>query len=118
MALFAQVPGVLLNGPLEGRLQGNLNVSFEDVDGQALIQDLTSVSVSSGSACAAGSTDPSYVLMAMGRSPEQAYGSVRFGVGRGNTESDIDMAVAEIARSARRLRGLSTRVSQPPEGPP
>ena len=59
----------------------------------------------------AGSTDPSYVLIAMGRTPEQAYGSVRFGVGRGNTEADIDTAVAEIARSAQRLRGLSTRVN-------
>lgn len=113
--LASQVPGVLVNGPLEGRLPGNLNVSFEDVDGQALIQDLRDVSVSSGSACAAGSTDPSYVLIAMGRTPEQAYGSVRFGVGRGNTEEDIDTAVAAIARSARRLRALSTRV--PPSHP-
>ena len=112
-ALFAQVPGLLLNGPLEGRLGGNLNVSFEDVDGQALIQDLKDVSVSSGSACAAGSTEPSYVLLAMGRTPEQAFGSVRFGIGRGNTESDIDTAVAGIAQSARRLRGLSTRLPEP-----
>jgi len=114
--LVREVPGILLNGPLTGRLPGNLNVSFEDVDGQALIQDLEDVSVSSGSACAAGSTDPSYVLIAMGRTPEQAYGSVRFGVGRGNTEADIDRAVGAIARSARRLRALSTRVLPSPPG--
>ena len=115
--LAAEVPGVLLNGPVEGRLPGNLNVSFEDVDGQALIQDLKDISVSSGSACAAGSTDPSYVLIAMGRTPEQAYGSVRFGVGRGNTQEDIDRAIAAIAASARRLRALSTRDPQAPSEP-
>jgi cysteine desulfurase len=113
--LAREVPGILLNGPRTGRLPGNLNVSFEDVDGQALIQDLEDVSVSSGSACAAGSTDPSYVLIAMGRTPEQAYGSVRFGIGRGNTEADIDAAVSAIARSARRLR--CRRASHPRSHP-
>src|SRR5262249_52770252 len=73
--LLDRVPGVVVNGPLEGRLPGNLNVSFEELDGQALIQAMRGISVSSGSACAAGSTDPSYVLTAMGASPERAYGS-------------------------------------------
>ena len=108
--LLARVPGAAVNGPLEGRLPGNLNVSFEDIDGQALIQSLRGVSVSSGSACAAGSTEPSYVLLAMGMTPERAYGSIRFGIGRGNTEAEIDRTIEEIARAAARLRSLSTRV--------
>lgn len=107
--LLAHVPGAAVNGPIEGRLPGNLNVSFEDIDGQALIESLRGVSVSSGSACAAGSTEPSYVLIAMGMSPERAFGSVRFGIGRGNTEAEIDWVIQEIARGAARLRSLSTR---------
>ena len=107
--------GTSLNGPVEGRLPGNLNVSFDDLDGQALIQALNGVSASSGSACAAGSTEPSYVLRAMGMSPERAFGSVRFGIGRGNTEQEIDYVVQEVARAAERLRGLSTRVPAPPQ---
>lgn len=108
--LLSRVSGAAVNGPLEGRLPGNLNVSFEDLDGQALIESLRSVSVSSGSACAAGSTEPSYVLIAMGATRERAYGSVRFGVGRRNTEAEIDWAVAEVTRAAARLRSLSTRL--------
>ena len=107
--LLRDVPGCAVNGPLEGRLPGNLNVSFEDLDGQALIQALRDVSVSSGSACAAGSTEPSYVLIAMGMSPERAFGSLRFGVGRGNTAAEIDFVVAEIVRAACALRALYTR---------
>ena len=108
--LLGRVPGTHVNGPMEGRLAGNLNVSFDDLDGQALIQSLRGVSVSSGSACAAGSTDPSYVLIAMGLSPERAYGSVRFGIGRGNTPEEIDRVIDEIERAAREVRSLSTRV--------
>ena len=108
--LKASVPGVHLNGPLEDRLPGNLNVSFDDLDGQALLQELHGVSASSGSACATGSTEPSYVLVAMGMSPERAFGSVRFGFGRANTEKEIDYVVSEIARAAAQLRSLSTRI--------
>ena len=105
--IFARIEGVHLNGPLEGRLPGNLNLSFDGLDGQALIESLRNVSASSGSACAAGSTDPSYVLRAMGMSEERAFGSVRFGIGRGNTGEQIDYAVDEIARAVANLRRLS-----------
>ena len=108
--LLARVPGIHVNGPLDGRLAGNLNVSFDDIDGQALIQAVPEVSLSSGSACAAGSTEPSYVLRAMGMSPERAFGSVRFGIGRGNRKDDIDLCIDAIARAAERLRKVSTRV--------
>jgi cysteine desulfurase len=107
--LLARVPRIEVNGPLEERVPGNLNVSFEDLDGQALIESLRGISVSSGSACAAGSTEPSYVLLAMGLGPERALGSVRFGVGRGNTETQIDHAIAEFERAAGVMRTLSTR---------
>ena len=108
--LSTSVPGTHVNGALQGRLPGNLNVSFDDLDGQALLEGLRGVSASSGSACAAGSTEPSYVLLAMGITPERAFGSVRFGIGRGNTEDEIDYVVAEVARVAMRLRSLSTRI--------
>lgn len=114
--LLARIDGVHLNGPAEGRLPGNLNVSFDDLDGQALIQSLRGVSASSGSACAAGSTEPSYVLRAMGMSPERAFGSVRFGIGRGNTAEEIDSVVREVARAVAELRLLSTRVENPSRG--
>jgi cysteine desulfurase len=108
--LLASIPGFLVNTPWEGCLPGSLNVSFDDIDGQGLIQELRGISVSSGSACAAGSTEPSHVLRAMGMSPERALGSVRLGVGRGNTAAEIDYVASDLARAAARLRELSTRI--------
>jgi len=91
------LPGVWLNGHPTQRLPGNLNLSVADVDGQALLLGLQStVAVSSGSACTSAKIEPSHVLRALGRSPELAFASIRFGIGRFNTEAEIDQ-VAEAA---------------------
>lgn len=92
--------GIYLNGHATRRLPGNLNISIAGVDGQALRDSLQpTVAVSSGSACSSAKTAPSYVLKALGRSDELAFASVRFGIGRFNTEAEVDR-VAEVTMEA------------------
>jgi len=108
-ALTRQLPGVILNGPhweSPGvRLPHNLNVSFADVDGPALLASLKDVSVSSGSACSSGNPEPSHVLKALGRRDELALASLRFGLSRQTTEEEIDFAAERVVRAVRQLRG-------------
>lgn len=101
------LPGVYLNGALHPRVAGNLNISVDWVDGEALIMDLTGLAVSSGSACTSASLQPSYVLRALGRSDELAHSSLRLSVGRFTTEQDIDFAVHHLVSTIGRLRELS-----------
>lgn len=97
--------GIQLNGHLAQRLAGNLNISIEGVDGQALLLGLQPVvAVSSGSACTSAKIEPSHVLRALGRSPDLAYASLRFGVGRFNTESEIDRVAEKVIETVRSLR--------------
>ncbi len=97
-ALEAALPGrVLLNGGLERRLPGNLNVSFEGVDGDRLLADLSGIAVSSGSACSSATPEPSPVLLALGRQPALAKASLRFGLGRSNSAEDISLASEVVA---------------------
>ena len=98
---------VYLNGDLERRAPGNLNVSFNFVEGESLIMALKDIAVSSGSACTSASLEPSYVLRALGRNDELAHSSLRFSIGRFTTEEDIDRTVALIEGAVRRLRDLS-----------
>jgi len=101
--------GVHLNGHPTQRLCGNLNVSVEGVDGQALLVGLQSViAVSSGSACTSTKATPSHVLQALGRSNELAYASIRFGIGRFNTDADIDLAIAHVTQTIQALRQAAT----------
>jgi cysteine desulfurase len=93
---------VTVNGSLERRLPGNLNVSFERVDGEALLVSLTDVAVSSGAACT--SAEPSHVLLALGRSTEVALASLRFGLGRWTTQGQVDFAAAHVTEAVTRLR--------------
>ncbi len=103
--LFSALDGLVLNGALEPRLPNNLNVSVDGVDGESLLMEITKdVSLSSGSACASASLEPSHVLLALGRSPELAHASLRFGLGRFNTEQEIDTAAAVTIAAVRRLR--------------
>ena len=90
-----------LNGPLSGRLPGNLNVAIEDVDHETLLirLDLMGFAVSAGSACSAGSLEPSHVLTAMGQTPEQASTAIRVTLGRFTTEEEVE-AFAEALRQA------------------
>jgi len=95
--LEAALPGrVVLNGSGTARLPGNLNVSFRGVDGDRLLADLRGIAVSSGSACSSALPEPSPVLLALGRSPELAKASLRFGLGRGTTPQHVTRAVASV----------------------
>ena len=98
---------VYVNGDLEQRVPGNLNVSFAYVEGESLIMALKDLAVSSGSACTSASLEPSYVLRALGLNDELAHSSIRFSIGRFTTEAEIDYAVSLINEAIGRLRELS-----------
>jgi len=98
---------VYLNGDLEQRVAGNLNVSFNYVEGESLILALRDIAVSSGSACTSSSLEPSYVLRALGRDDELAHSSIRFTFGRFSTEEEVDLVVDKIRHEVKRLRDLS-----------
>jgi cysteine desulfurase len=98
---------VVLNGDLERRIPGNLNVSFNYVEGESLIMAVKDIAVSSGSACTSASLEPSYVLRALGRSDELAHSSIRFTLGRFTTEEEVDYAVKLMQEKVAKLRELS-----------
>ncbi len=104
-AIAAQVPGIRLNGHPTDRLAGNLNLSFSDVDGEALMMAMRDVAVSSGSACSAADPEPSHVLRAIGLDDDLARSSLRFGLGRFTTEEEVDLAAEAVATAVDRLRG-------------
>jgi cysteine desulfurase len=101
--LASAVPGLRLNGHPEDRLPNTLNVSFPGVDGEAFLAAVPGVAASTGSACHAGRTDPSAVLLAMGVSPVQALGAVRLSLGRFTREDEVDAAARELAAGWERL---------------
>ncbi len=98
---------VYLNGALEQRVAGNLNASFNFVEGESLIMALKDMAVSSGSACTSASLEPSYVLRALGREDELAHSSIRFSIGRFTTPAEVDYVVSRIREQVARLRELS-----------
>ena len=98
---------VTVNGDIENRLPGNLNMSFAYIEGDALLMGLKDVALSSGSACTSASLEPSYVLRAIGVKDELAHGSVRFGIGRFNTEEEIEHVATRVIEEVGRLRELS-----------
>jgi len=102
-----QLSDVTLNGHPNERLPGNLNLSFAFVKGEALLMALRDVAVSSGSACTTASLEPSYVLTALGLDDELAHGSIRFGLGRFNTEEEVDEVIEEVVRVVHYLRALN-----------
>jgi cysteine desulfurase len=106
-AILAGLDRVVVNGSLAQRLPGNLNVSFEHVEGEALMIAMKDVAVSSGSACTSASLEPSYVLRAMGVPDDMAHASIRFGLGRFNTEEEVDHAARLVVEKATRLREMS-----------
>jgi cysteine desulfurase len=102
-----QLPDIYLNGDLQHRLPGNLNVSFAYVEGESLIGGVKDIAVSSGSACTSASLEPSYILRALGVAEELAHTSLRIGLGRFTTEADVDAACTHIVEAVKRLRAMS-----------
>ncbi|MEE8387981.1 MAG: IscS subfamily cysteine desulfurase [Acidiferrobacterales bacterium] len=98
---------VYLNGDMDHRVAGNLNVSFNYVEGESLIMALKDIAVSSGSACTSASLEPSYVLRALGRNDELAHSSIRFTLGRFSTEEEVDYAIKLVRDKVTKLRELS-----------
>src|SRR5712672_658618 len=107
LAGFRDMEEVYVNGDMERRIPGNLNISFNFVEGESLIMGIKDVAVSSGSACTSASLEPSYVLRALGRSDELAHSSIRFTIGRFTTEEEIDYAVKLLRAKIGKLRELS-----------
>jgi cysteine desulfurase len=105
--IFEGLDHVFLNGSLERRLPGNLNVSFAFVEGESLITALGEVAVSSGSACGSAEREPSHVLEALGVDEPLARSSIRFGLGRFNTEAEVDEVARLLRGAVARLRELS-----------
>lgn len=98
---------IYINGDLEQRIPGNLNISFNFVEGESLIMSMKGVAVSSGSACTSASLEPSYVLRALGRSDELAHSSIRFTIGRFSTEEEVDFTISQTRAAVEKLRDLS-----------
>ena len=102
-----KIPNIYLNGDEFLRYPGNLNISFAYIEGESLMMAIKDLAVSSGSACTSASLEPSYVLKALGVKDEMAHSSIRFGIGRFTTESEIDYAADLIIGAINKLRELS-----------
>ncbi len=106
--LLAAIEGIHINGTMEHRLPNNLNVSFPGIDLATLLAALNDIALSSGSACTSGTPEPSYVLQALGVSDEIANTPLRFGLGRFNTEEEIDFCLNRVVETVKQLRTLGT----------
>lgn len=115
-ALVRSIPGLVLNGPVDGRIPNTLNLTFPGVLGESMLiaLDLNGVEVSMGSACAAGAVEPSHVLLAMGRSVAQARSSLRLSLGWATTEAEIDRAAEIISRTWRRVAAAESTAGDVP----
>jgi cysteine desulfurase len=107
MGIMEQLPESYLNGHATERLPGNANISFAYVEGEGLMMGIKDVAVSSGSACTSASLEPSYVLRSLGVGDELAHSSIRFGLGRFNTEEEVDYVVKLVVKEVNRLREMS-----------
>ena len=114
--LNAKLPEIYVNGDLEQRIPGNLNISFAHVEGESLMMGIKGLSVSSGSACTSASLEPSYVLRALGVEEEMAHTSLRIGLGRFTTEQEVDTAVADLVHHVTKLREMSPLWEMAQEG--
>ena len=114
--IFSGLDEVYVNGSTEHRLPGNLNVSFLYVEGESLLMGINDVAVSSGSACTSATLEPSYVLKALGLGDDLAHSSIRFGLGRFNTEAEVDYVADRIVTTVKKLRELSPLYEMVKEG--
>jgi cysteine desulfurase len=106
-SIMTQLDGTAVNGSMTERLPNNLNLSFSGVEGDALLMGINDVAVSSGSACTSAMIEPSYVLRALGVSDDLSHSSIRFGLGRFNTEEEVDYVAERVVETVKRLRELS-----------
>jgi cysteine desulfurase len=114
--LQSKLTDIVVNGDLDHRIPGNLNISFAYVEGESLMMGIKGLSVSSGSACTSASLEPSYVLRALGVEEEMAHTSLRIGLGRFTTEQEVDTAVDELVRHVTKLRQMSPLWEMAQEG--
>jgi len=105
--LFERLDEIYLNGHPTQRLPGNLNVSFAYVEGESLLMGINDIAVSSGSACTSATLEPSYVIRALGTDEELAHSSIRFGLGRFNTEEEVNFVTDRVSKEVKRLREMS-----------
>jgi cysteine desulfurase len=114
--IMGQLDEVYINGSLEHRLPNNLNISFAYVEGESLLMGINDIAVSSGSACTSATLEPSYVLKALGAGDDLAHSSIRFGIGRFNTEAEVDYVAERVVDTVNRLRELSPLYEMAKEG--
>jgi cysteine desulfurase len=114
--LYAELDEIYVNGSMESRLPNNLNVSFAYVEGESLLMGIHDVAVSSGSACTSATLEPSYVLRALGVSEDLAHTSIRFGLGRFNTQEEVDYVARRVIEVVKKLRELSPLYEMAKEG--
>jgi len=114
--LLASLDEVYINGTMEHRLPNNLNISFAFVEGESLLMGINDIAVSSGSACTSATLEPSYVLKALGAGDDIAHSSIRFGLGRFNTEEEVDYVAAKVIDVVNKLRELSPLYEMHKEG--
>jgi cysteine desulfurase len=114
--LLARLDEVYINGSVEHRLPNNLNMSFAYVEGESLLMGINDVAVSSGSACTSATLEPSYVLKALGVGEDLAHTSIRFGLGRFNTEEEVDYVTERVVQVVKKLRELSPLYEMAKEG--
>jgi cysteine desulfurase len=114
--LETELDEVFINGSMEHRLPNNLNMSFAYVEGESMLMGIKDIAVSSGSACTSASLEPSYVLKALGVGDDLAHTSIRFGLGRFNTEEEVDYTAQRVIETVKRLRELSPLYEMAKEG--
>jgi cysteine desulfurase len=114
--LTSELDEVYINGSMEHRLPHNLNISFAYVEGESLLMGINDIAVSSGSACTSATLEPSYVLKALGAGDDIAHSSIRFGIGRFNTEEEVDYTANKVIDVVRKLRELSPLYEMAKEG--
>jgi len=114
--IMGRLDEVFINGTMEHRLPGNLNISFAYVEGESLLMGINDVAVSSGSACTSATLEPSYVLKALGTGDDLAHSSIRFGIGRFNNEAEVDYVADRVCETVERLRELSPLYEMAKEG--
>jgi cysteine desulfurase len=114
--VFSKLDEVFINGSMVHRLPNNINISFAYVEGESLLMGINDVAVSSGSACTSATLEPSYVLKALGVGEDLAHTSIRFGLGRFNTEEEVDYVVNRVVETVSRLRELSPLYEMAKEG--